>query len=44
MGEIRIVVETETELKQADRFAIEDAIAEALRKIGIEPTSVRVIW
>lgn len=44
MEEIKVIIEVETEIVQSDKFAIEDAITDALKEIGIEVISVKVVW
>ena len=44
MEEFKVITKIEKEIEQDDRFGIEDAITDALKSIGIEPTSVKVIW
>jgi metal-sulfur cluster biosynthetic enzyme len=42
--EFKIIVETTHCCTSNDRFAIEDAVKEALEKIGIEVVNIKVVW
>lgn len=42
MEEIKVLIEIEGEVKQDDRFGIEDAITDALNALGFKVVSVRV--
>ena len=44
MEEIKVIIEIEGEVEQADKFGIEDAIMDALKNMGIEVTRVKVVW
>lgn len=44
MDEFKIIVETGEEVEGIDRFAIEDAVTDALEKLGYDIESVKVVW
>ena len=44
MEEFKIIVETWEEVEGGDRFEIEDAVTDALEKLGYKVERVKVIW
>ena len=44
MEELKVSIEIEGEVEQDDRFGIQDAITDALNKLGYEVTKVKVYF
>ena len=44
MEELKVLIEIDGELEQSERFGLEDAISDALRKLGYEVVSVKVAF